>query len=83
MKDQSEPLLACMKKGFFQAYTDRAVVMRALRIAVIVGTILAAINHGDVFLSGGEIIWWKIILSYFVPYGVSTYSSAAQRVSKG
>ncbi len=81
MTDQSEPILECMKKGFFHAATERSVVMRALRIAAVVGTILAAINHGDVFLSGGEIIWWKIILSYFVPYGVSTYSSAAQRVS--
>jgi len=55
------------------------VVRRALRIAVIVGTLLISINHGDKILSGslhdGDLL--KMFLTYFVPYGVSTVSSVA------
>jgi hypothetical protein len=57
----------------------RDVVIRALRVAVLVGTILVAINQGDVLLSGTlapEGIG-KIVLTYCVPYAVSTYASVA------
>ena len=55
------------------------VVRRALRIAVIVGTLLISINHGDKILSGSlqDGDWLKMFLTYFVPYGVSTVSSVA------
>ena len=56
-------------------------VIRAFKVTVVVGTILVAINHGDVFLNGGEINWFKIILTYMVPYAVATYAAAMQRVS--
>jgi len=52
------------------------VVARGLKIALIVGTILTAINQGDL-LVGGTIttgILTKILLNYFVPYGVSIYT---------
>ncbi|MDP2903401.1 MAG: nitrate/nitrite transporter NrtS [Methylovulum sp.] len=51
--------------------------MRAIKVALLVGSILMLINHGDVILSNGlstrEFI--KITLTYFVPYSTSTYSS--------
>ena len=53
------------------------VVSRALKVAAVVGTILVAINQGDVILAGaidaGVIA--KILLTYLVPYGVSTYAA--------
>lgn len=66
---------------FIQAASCRSVVIRALKVSAVVGTILVAINHGDIIMNGGDIIWWKIILTYFVPYGVATYAAAMQRVS--
>lgn len=55
----------------------KSVVIRALKLALIVGTILAAINHGDkVFanaLNTADVV--KILITYFVPYCVSTISS--------
>jgi hypothetical protein len=46
-------------------------------VALIVGTILAAINHGEKFpsMSISSQDWFKIILTYLVPYGVSTWSA--------
>ena len=50
---------------------------RALVVAVIVGTILFAINQLDVVLSGQltALVAAKIALTYAVPYSVSTYSA--------
>ena len=53
------------------------VVRRALRIALVVGTLLVAINHGAALLSGQLDLTrlMQIGLTYLVPYGVSTYAS--------
>lgn len=55
----------------------RGVVVRALKLAIVVGTILAVINHGDKILLGtlsaGDIA--KILVTFIVPYCVSTVSS--------
>ena len=55
----------------------REVVLRAVRVALLVGTILALINHGDRLVYGGMEAndYLKIVLTYFVPYCVSTYAS--------
>ncbi|RED17487.1 nitrate/nitrite transporter NrtS [Parasphingopyxis lamellibrachiae] len=52
-------------------------VSRGLRISAIIGTLLILINQGDVMLAGAMPALWKILLTYLVPYGVSSYSTAA------
>ena len=56
---------------------SRDIVARSLRISLVVGTILVLINHIDALLSGnitfGLLV--KIVLTYMVPYSVSSYSS--------
>ena len=56
---------------------SRPVVARALGMSLVVGTLLALINHGEVLLTlaPSAIQSLKIMLTYLVPYGVSTYSS--------
>jgi hypothetical protein len=57
----------------------RDVVIRGLKVGLIVGTILTAINQGDLILAGalnGDAAW-KIPLTYLVPYRVSTYASVS------
>jgi len=58
---------------------NRRVVVRALKMAAIVGVILIAINHGDAILHGdlppNRIA--RMALTFFVPYAVSTISSVA------
>ena len=56
---------------------DPSVRRRALRISLVVGTILAIINYGDRIIMGGMdgISYFKCTLTYLVPYAVSTYSS--------
>ncbi len=62
---------------FGQYLRCRTTVVRAMKISAIVGTILTAINQGDVILAGGWPPYWKLILTYIVPYSVSSYSTAA------
>ena len=58
-------------------------VRRSLAVALIIGTLLNAINQGPEILSGHRPIWWKLILTYFVPFAVASYGSyAAFRSSK-
>ena len=50
---------------------------RALGVALVVGTILFAINQLDVVLAGELtfVLIAKVALTYLVPYCVSTYSA--------
>lgn len=54
-----------------------SLVRRAASIALVVGTVLLLINQGDVVLSGllPAALFWKVPLTYLVPYFVSTYST--------
>jgi len=49
-------------------------VRRSLLVALIVGTILTAINQGNLILRGDwpDSLYWKIPLTYAVPYCVAT-----------
>lgn len=66
-----------LRPSTLQLATSRKVVRRASRIALIVGVILALINHGDRLINAdlGLETLAKILLTFCVPYSVSTYSS--------
>ena len=57
--------------------TTNSVPQRSLRIALVVGTLLNLINQGDAILGAAQIHWFKLVLTYIVPYLVSTYSAVA------
>lgn len=42
---------------------------------LVVGTVLNAINQGNEIIYGLEVNWFKVLLTYAVPYLVSTYAS--------
>ena len=56
---------------------EASVVKRAMKMMVVVGCVLAAINHGDTLLAGAmtATAWLKVVLTFVVPYCVSTISS--------
>ncbi|MFN2099011.1 nitrate/nitrite transporter NrtS [Altererythrobacter sp. MF3-039] len=53
------------------------VAKRSLGVAIVVGTILTAINQGDLILAGRMPVLWKVALTYLVPYFVATYGAYA------
>ena len=66
-------------QGFFEIAFSRIVAIRAVNVSLVVGTLLAVINHSDKILnlSLSTQDWLKVVLTYIVPYAVSTWSSVA------
>ena len=58
-------------------FFSKPVASRAVKVALIVGVILAFINHGGVILSGSitSECWIKMLLTCFVPYTVSSVTA--------
>ena len=52
-------------------------VRRSLGVALLIGTVLNTINQGPEIVSGHWPIWWKLILTYSVPFCVASYGSYA------
>lgn len=61
---------------FLSRWFARSNLLRALKVAIIIGTILILINQGDQIWAGNMPPFWKILLTYLVPYLVSSYSGA-------
>ncbi len=67
-------------KMFLKYATQPATLKRSAKVASVVGTALAAINHYDMFLSGvySTRRCIQILVTYLVPFSVSTVSAALQ-----
>ena len=65
---QTEPPLT-------QLIFDDGTPKKALLIALVVGTLLTAINHGDTILMGNWPPLLKVALTYCVPYCVATWGA--------
>jgi hypothetical protein len=62
------------------------IVRNAIKTALLVGTILTVINQGDVLLRGAlsGVVFLKMLLTYLVPYVVSTTGAlSVSRVQEG
>ncbi|HED07858.1 MAG TPA: hypothetical protein ENI57_07070 [Ignavibacteria bacterium] len=69
-------------KIFFQATLERTLLITGINVALVVGVILNLINQGSAFISFdiAHLNFTKFILTFFVPFGVSVYSSARIRL---
>ena len=54
---------------------------KAFFSALVVGSILTGINHGDMILSGEYPPWLKVMLIYFVPYCVTTWGAITGKLT--
>ncbi len=56
-----------------------AVRNRAVKVALLVGSIIASFNYGDKVVSGALMLrdLAKILMTFLVPYCVSTYSAVS------
>jgi hypothetical protein len=59
------------------AVRHRPMLRRSFRIALVVGTVLLAINQGDVLLSASwpRALVWKVPLTCLVPFVVATWGA--------
>ncbi len=68
------------KRACLYSCTD-GVPRQSFYVALIVGTILNFINQGDALLGAAEINWYKVVLTYIVPYLVCTYGAVSVRLA--
>jgi len=62
---------------FGEAFLRRSTIVRALKVSVLVGSILCIINQWEAVIGEGEFNIFKVVLTYIVPFCVSSYSTAA------
>jgi hypothetical protein len=65
-----------------RAALTRRIVTSALRISLVVGTVLNAINQGGAIFGDAAVSWLHVLLNYLVPYCVASYSAARNQVSR-
>ena len=64
-------------KCIFCAIRHPPMARRSFAVAVVVGTILTGLNQGEVLVKGEwqNALYWKIPLTYCVPYLVATFGA--------
>jgi len=69
-------------KIYCEIAISQSIVKRAIKVSLIVGTTLNFINQGEALLSLNlaNIGLVKILLTYIVPYSVTTYTATAMKV---
>ena len=63
-------------REFFEACISPSIRWRAIKVSLVVGTLLNLINQADSARNGGSMSWPHRFLNYLVPYCVSNYSAA-------
>lgn len=66
---------------FAKALFNRQLAPCAIRVALIVGTLLFAINHGSALMRGKMTRdrWASAVLTYIVPYVVNIHGQATSK----
>jgi hypothetical protein len=68
-----------LRLAYHYALSD-GVPRRSFFAALVVGTVLNLINQGDALFGEMPVNWFKIILTYCVPYAVSTYGAVSVQI---
>ncbi|MDE2604484.1 MAG: nitrate/nitrite transporter NrtS [Burkholderiales bacterium] len=64
-----------------RAALSKKIARSALRISLVVGTVLNLANQGGAIFGSGEFSWLHGFLNYLVPYCVAGYSAARHEVA--
>lgn len=64
------------KRGILSLMVQPEVVSGALRVSMLVGTVLNVVNNGERLWSQQPVSLWQVAMNYLVPFCVSSYSAA-------
>jgi hypothetical protein len=71
-----------MVRPLLRAAMRPRIVRNALKVALLVGAVLNLVNQGGRILDGNPVSWLQVVMNFFVPYCVSTYSAAKNEIEK-
>jgi hypothetical protein len=76
--------LGCFLRGYGRALVAPTYRPTALRVALVVGSLLLMINHGQALMRGQMTCdrWWAALLTYVVPYAVNVHGQYSARRSQ-
>lgn len=60
----------------------RQIMLPALKVALVVGTLLNLVNQGGNLISGQPINFLQMLLNFFVPFCVSSYSATRNEMRR-
>ncbi|OOF28307.1 nitrate/nitrite transporter NrtS [Salinivibrio sp. IB872] len=69
-------------RSLIRILVERSLVINAIKIALVVGTILNIINQGDALWADGSFSIGHALLNYLVPYSVASYSAAKYQLNQ-
>ena len=69
-------------KEFWQTFFKKGLLLNAVHISLVVGTVLNAVNQGETIWRGGDIVLTQFAFNYLVPFLVSSYSASKQEMRR-
>ncbi|MDB3892157.1 nitrate/nitrite transporter NrtS [Alphaproteobacteria bacterium] len=65
--------------GFFAIAISDGIPKRSFMTALVMGTVLNAVNYGDAMVAGDPLPALKMIVTYILPYFVSTWGAVGAK----
>lgn len=67
-----------------EVWLSKKILYRSVKTALVVGTVLAFINHGDLIIRGALTAecWIKMSLTCLVPYSVASWTATRAQMEK-
>jgi cytochrome c peroxidase len=70
------------RPGMLRLMLKPGIARAALKVSLVVGTVLNVINNGEQFWAGHSISLWRVALNFVVPFCVSSYSAARNEAQR-
>lgn len=70
------------EKGLIGTACTAAIVRNAVKVSLVVGTILNVLNQGPALIEGQPLAISQLLVNYLVPYLVSSYSAARNEIDR-
>lgn len=68
--------------GLLRLMLEPRIVWSALKVSLVVGTVLNVINNGEQFWMHRPVNLWQAALNFVVPFCVSSYSAARNEAQR-
>ena len=70
------------RPGVLRLALQPGIARAALKVSLVVGTLLNVINNGEQLWAGHSVSIWRVALNFVVPYCVSSYSAARNEAQR-
>jgi hypothetical protein len=69
-------------RALLRAAANPQLLRGSLKVALVVGCVLNAINQGPAIMQASGISWPHVLMNFIVPFCVATYSAARNQIRR-